>query len=413
MEYGLLGERLAHSFSPEIHALIGDYDYKLVELSDDKVEGFLKERDFKAINVTIPYKQRVIPFLDDISESAKAIGAVNTVVNANGKLYGYNTDFDGLKALVESLIPTLKDLKVLILGSGGTSHTAQAVAKSMGAKEIIVASIMGEEGTVSYDEAKTVHNDADFLINTTPCGMYPNIHTVATDLDVFTNLKALADVVYNPLRTELVMRALDKGIPAKGGLYMLTMQGIKAAEYFFGKEIERQKADEIFNTIIKRRENIVLTGMPSSGKTTIGNILSKETGRPLYDVDALIVKRAGCEISEIFERHGEEYFRDLESAVIAEEVAPLTGAIIATGGGAILRSENIKNLKKNGKVIFLDRDLELLTPTSDRPTASDVEAMKKRFEQRYSIYTETADIKVNGSLSAEEVASTVKKEFLK
>ncbi len=413
MEYGLLGEKLAHSFSPEIHALIGDYDYKLVELSHDKVEGFLKERDFKAINVTIPYKQTVIPFLDFVSESAKAIGAVNTVVNADGKLYGYNTDFDGLKALVESLIPTLKDLKVLILGSGGTSHTAQAVAKSMGAKEIIVASIMGEEGTVSYDEAKTIHNDADFLINTTPCGMYPNIHTVATDLDVFTNLKALADVVYNPLRTELVMRALDKGIPAKGGLYMLTMQGIKAAEHFFGKEIESEKAEEIFNTIIKRRENIVLTGMPSSGKTTIGNILSEETGRPIYDVDALIVKRAGCEISEIFEKKGEEYFRDLESAVIAEEVAPLTGAIIATGGGAILRSENIKNLKKNGKVIFLDRALELLTPTADRPTASDLEAMKKRFEQRYDIYLKTADVKVNGSLSAEEVASTVKKEFLK
>lgn len=413
MEYGLLGKVLAHSFSPEIHALIGDYDYKLIELAEDKVEAFLKERDFKAINVTIPYKQTVMPLLDEISESAKAIGAVNTVVNRDGKLYGYNTDFDGLKALVESLIPTLKDLKVLILGSGGTSHTAQAVAKSMGAKEIIVASIMGEEGTVSYEEAKTMHSDADFLINTTPCGMYPNIHTVAVDLDMFSNLKALADVVYNPLRTELVMRASEKGIPAKGGLYMLVMQGIKAAEHFFSKEIEKSKADEIFNTIIKRRENIVLSGMPSSGKTTIGNILAKEMGRPLYDIDALIVKRAGCEISEIFEKNGEEYFRDLESAVIAEEVAPLTGAIIATGGGAVLRKENVKNLKKNGKVIFLDRDLSLLTPTADRPTASDLEAMKKRFEQRYDIYTFTADIRVNGSLNAEKVAESVKEEFLK
>lgn len=413
MEYGLLGKVLAHSFSPEIHALIGDYDYKLIELAEDKVEAFLKERDFKAINVTIPYKQTVMPMLDEISESAKAIGAVNTVVNRDGKLYGYNTDFDGLKALIESLIPTLKDLKVLILGSGGTSHTAQAVAKSMGAKEIVVASIMGEEGTVSYEEAKTMHSDADFLINTTPCGMYPNIHTVAVDLDVFDNLKALADVVYNPLRTELVMRASEKGIPAKGGLYMLVMQGIKAAEHFFSKEIEKSKADEIFNTIIKRRENIVLSGMPSSGKTTIGNILAKEMGRPLYDIDALIVKRAGCEISEIFEKNGEEYFRDLESAVIAEEVVPLTGAIIATGGGAVLRKENVKNLKKNGKVIFLDRDLSLLTPTADRPTASDLEAMKKRFEQRYDIYTFTADIRVNGSLNAEKVAESVKEEFLK
>lgn len=413
MEYGLLGEKLAHSFSPEIHALIGDYDYKLVELTEDKVEEFLNKRDFKAINVTIPYKQRVIPFLDEISESAKAIGAVNTVVNCGGKLYGYNTDFDGLKALVESLIPALKDLKVLILGSGGTSHTAQAVAKNVGAKEIIVASIMGEEGTVSYEDAKALHNDADFLINTTPCGMYPNIHTVAVDLDVFKNLKALADVVYNPLRTELVMKAREKGIPSQGGLYMLTMQGIKAAEHFFAKEIEKSKAEEIFGTIIKRRENIVLTGMPSSGKTTIGTILAKETGRPLYDVDELIVKRAGCSINEIFEKFGEEHFRNLESAVIAEEVAPLTGAIIATGGGAILRDENVKNLKKNGKLVFLDRDLSLLTPTLDRPTASDLEAMKKRFEQRYDRYIATADIKVNGSLSAEEVAKNVKEEFLK
>lgn len=413
MEYGLLGKVLAHSFSPEIHALIGDYDYRLIELGEDKVEGFLEKRDFKAINVTIPYKQTVMPFLDEISESAKAIGAVNTVVNRQGKLYGYNTDFDGLKALIEKLIPSLCGQKVLILGSGGTSHTAQAVAKAMGAKEIIVASIMGEEGTVTYDEAKALHNNADILINTTPCGMYPNIHTVATDLDVFSDLKALADVVYNPLRTELVLRAREKGIPAMGGLYMLTMQGIKAAEHFFSEEIAKEKADEIFSTIINRRENIVLTGMPSCGKTTVGNILSAETGRPIYDVDALIVKRAGCEISEIFEKQGEQYFRDLESAVIAEEIAPLTGAIIATGGGAVLRAENIKNLRKNGKIVFIDRDLSLLTPTSDRPTASDYEAMKKRFEQRYDIYIGTSDIRVDGSLSAEEVAKSVKEEFLK
>ncbi len=413
MEYGLLGKVLAHSFSPEIHALIGDYDYKLMELNEDEVEGFLKERNFKAVNVTIPYKQTVIPFLDEISESAKAIGSVNTVVNREGKLFGYNTDFDGLKALVESMMPDLKGLKVLILGSGGTSRTAQAVAKSMGAKEIVVASTSGKCGTVNYDVAKTIHKDADLLINTTPCGMYPNIHSVAIDLDAFENLKAVADVVYNPLRTELVMRAREKGISAKGGLYMLTMQGIKAAEHFFSKEIEKEKADEIFNTIIKRRENIVLSGMPSSGKTTVGTLLAEQMGRPLYDIDALIVKRAGCEISEIFETCGEEYFRNLESAVIAEEVAPLTGAVIATGGGAILRNENVKNLKKNGRVVFLDRALELLTPTADRPTASDLEAMKKRYEQRYEIYNSTADIKVNGSLSAEEVAEAVKEEFLK
>ena len=413
MEYGLLGERLVHSFSPEIHALIGDYDYKLVELSEDKVELFLKERDFKAINVTIPYKQTVIPFLDEISESAREICAVNTIVNRDGKLFGYNTDFDGLKALVLSLVSSLDGLKVLILGAGGTSRTAQAVAKSLGAREIVVANRRVSKGVVSYEEAKLLHNDAEVIINTTPCGMYPDIHTSAIDLEPFKSLKAVADAVYNPLRSELVMKALDKNVPAKGGLYMLTMQGIKAAEHFFSEEIEKSKADEILGAVIKRRENIVLTGMPSSGKTTIGNILSKETGRPLYDTDELIVKRAGCEISEIFEKYGEQYFRDLESKVIREEVAPLTGAIIATGGGAVLREENVKNLKKNGKVIFIDRDLSLLTPTADRPTASDFEAMKKRFEQRYDIYNAAADIRVNGSMTAKEVAKKVKEEFLK
>lgn len=413
MEYGLLGKVLAHSFSPEIHALIGDYDYKLVELAEDKVADFLTQHDFKAINVTIPYKQTVIPYLDEVSDSARAIGAVNTVVNRDGKLYGYNTDFDGLKALVEKLIPSLEGLKVVILGSGGTSHTAQAVAKSMGAKEVVVVSIEGEEGTISYDELKALHTDADFLINTTPCGMYPHIHTVATDIDAFTNLKAVADVVYNPLRTELVLKAREKGISAQSGLYMLVMQGIKAAEYFFDTKIDSNKAEEIFTTVLKRRENIVLTGMPSSGKTTVGTILAEKLQRPLYDIDKMIVERAGCEISEIFAEKGETYFRDLEAMVIAEQAAQLTGAIIATGGGAILRAENVKNLKKNGKLIFLDRDLELLTPTTDRPTASDKEAMKKRFEQRYDIYKATADVTVNGSLSAEEVAENVKKEFLK
>lgn len=413
MEYGLLGKSLAHSFSPEIHALIGDYEYKLTELTEDKVESFLRERNFKAINVTIPYKQTVIPSLDFVSDSAKKIGAVNTIVNKEGKLYGYNTDFDGLKALIQSLVPTLESLKVLILGSGGTSRTAKAVAEAMGAKEIITAGRKSCEGVISYEDVNKLHTDADFIINTTPCGMYPNVHTTAIDLDVFTRLKAVADVVYNPLRTEFVMKAIKKGIPAKGGLYMLIMQAIKAAEYFFDKEIERARAEEIFSTIIKKRENIVLTGMPSSGKTTVGNILSKELNRPFYDIDDLIIKRAGSEISGIFEKFGEEYFRDLEEKVIAEEVTPLTGAIIATGGGAVLREENVKNLKKNGKVIFIDRDLKFLTPTADRPTASDFEAMKKRFEQRYDIYTKTADVKVNGSLSAEEVASIVKEEFLK
>lgn len=413
MEYGLLGKVLAHSFSPEIHGLIGNYDYKLIELNEDEVEDFLKKRSFKGINVTIPYKQTVMPFLDEISESALAIGSVNTVVNRNGKLYGYNTDFDGLTALCESLIPSLSGLKVLILGSGGTGKTAKAVAKAMGAKEIVTASINGEPDTVSYDTAKTLHGDADFIINATPCGMYPNINTAAVNLKDFKSLKALTDVVYNPLRTELVMQAREYNIPSRGGLYMLTMQAIKAAEHFFSEKIEKSRADEIFTHVSKKRENIVLTGMPSSGKTTVGKILAEETGRPFFDLDEMIKEEAGCEISEIFSSHGEEYFRDLESRIIAQRAAPLTGSVIATGGGAVLRNDNIKNLKKNGRVFFIDRDLELLTPTSDRPTALSKEALELRFKQRYATYNATADVRVEGSTSAQAVAQNIKEEFFK
>lgn len=413
MEYGLLGKVLAHSFSPEIHSLIGDYGYELYELIEEEVEAFLKERNFKAVNVTIPYKQTVIPFLDEIGDCAKNIGAVNTIVNKDNRLWGYNTDFDGLRALVLSLIQRVDGLKAVILGFGGTSRTAQAVLKSLNIGEVLVVSRRGETGSITYEELAKKHRDADIIINTTPCGMYPETDKTAIDITKFKNLKAVCDVVYNPLRTELVMQARAMGVKAEGGLYMLVMQAVKASELFFNRRIEPEQAQPIFNTVKKRRENIVLTGMPSSGKTTVGTILSKETGRKLIDVDQLIVEKAGCEISEIFTNRGEEYFRQLEAEVIRTQVAPLTGVIIATGGGAVLREENVKNLKKNGKLCFLDRDLQLLTPTASRPTAADTQAMRRRYEERYEIYKNTADCIISANDEAEIVAKRVKEEFLK
>ena len=412
MEYGLLGKTLAHSFSPQIHSKIGDYNYSLCELEENEVEDFLKKRDFKGINVTIPYKQTVIPFLDEISPQAKEIGAVNTIVNKDGKLCGYNTDFDGLKALIESIVSDLKGKKVLVLGSGGTSKTACAVAKSLGAKEITVVSRKATDTAITYEDAKKNHKDAEFIINTTPCGMYPNIQGKAIDISGFESLEGLADVVYNPLRTELVLDAKEKNIPAQSGLYMLVMQGIKAAELFIGRKIEEEKAKAVLDEIIKNRENIVLVGMPSCGKSTVGKKLAEDLKREFYDTDELIKEKSGTDIPSIFEKFGEEYFRELEAQVISE-VSAITGAVIATGGGAVLREENVKNLKKNSKVIFLDRELSLLTPTADRPTASDKEAMRKKYEQRYGIYSSVSDAKVNASLSVKEVVALVKEEFLK
>ncbi len=411
MEYGLIGEHLPHSFSPEIHRRIGDYKYELKELSPSEVGSFIESRDFKGINVTIPYKQTVIPYLDEIDEAAMAIGAVNTVVNRGGKLYGYNTDFGGLKALIERTGVSVSGKKALIFGNGGTSKTAFAVLKALGAETVLKASIFDEPGTISYDEACTVHSDSEVIVNTTPCGMFPNLNGMAADPADFPNLKAAIDVVYNPLKTDLLQKAEKLGIPCCGGLYMLVTQAILAAGKFFDKDIPSGKAAEIYHEIFKSKQNIVLIGMPSSGKTTVGNLLGTELSRPLYDSDEFIIEKADRQISEIFESEGEEFFRKLESEAVAE-LSGKTGAVIATGGGAVLDPENIRYLKKNGRVYFIDRPVESLVPTEDRPTASSKEAILKRYDERYPLYNKYCDVKIGASGSPEAVLKTIKEDFL-
>ena len=410
MEYGLIGEHLPHSFSPEIHRRIGDYKYELKELSPDEVGAFLARRDFKGINVTIPYKQAVIPYLDEIDNAAKAIGAVNTVVNRGGKLFGYNTDFGGLKALIEQTGVSAAGKKALIFGNGGTSKTAFAVLEALGAKTVLKASILGEEGTISYDEARAEHSDAEILINTTPCGMFPKLDGMAADPADFPGAKAVIDVVYNPLRTDLLQRAASLGIPCCGGLYMLVTQAILAAEHFFDTKIPAEKAESIYRQILTSKENIVLIGMPASGKTTVGTLLSKSLSRPFFDSDLLAAEKAGRSIPEIFRTDGEAAFRALETEVLAD-CAGKTGAVIATGGGAVLNPENIRYLKKNGRVYFLDRPVEALIPTADRPTASSREAIFRRYEERYPLYHQSCDKKIDASGSAEEVLEAVKEDF--
>ena len=411
MEYGLIGEHLPHSFSPEIHKRIGNYKYEIKELAPDELQGFFKERNFKGINVTIPYKQAVIPLLDEVDEDALSIGAVNTVVNKNGKLYGYNTDFYGLKALIERCGIDANGKKAIILGNGGTSKTAEAVLKNLGAKTVLKTDLISSENVITNEEAVLNHSDAEIIINTTPVGMFPKLKGEAVDLSLFPNLKGAVDVVYNPLKTDFVQKAEEIGVPCSGGLYMLVMQAIFAAERFFDKPIPKEKAESIYLELLRQKKNIVLIGMPGCGKTTVGKILSKSLGLPLFDSDKLIVEKEGRSIPDIFEKDGEAEFRKLECEAILE-LSGKTGAIIATGGGAVLNPENINNLSKNGKIYFIDRPLKNLVPTSDRPTASDFEAIKKRYAERYPLYTKYNHCRIDASSSANEVAAAIKEDFL-
>lgn len=369
MEYGCIGEKLKHSFSKEIHAALFDYDYKIQEIPKGELHAFMTQRDFKAINVTIPYKQDVIPYLDEISDTAKAIGAVNTIVNRCGKLYGYNTDFAGMTALIKTNGIKVKGKNVLVLGSGGTSKTAVAVASALGAASVKRVSRTAKEDCITYTQAYSDFKDAEVIINTTPCGMYPNIIGEPIDIDRFENCTALVDAIYNPLCSNLVIKAKNKKIKATGGLYMLVAQAAFAAELFIDTTVSEEKIYDVYKKIVSSKRNIVLTGMPSSGKSTIGKRLANELGMNFIDTDAEIEKVTGKPITQIFKESGESGFRDIEQGVIAE-VSAIQNQVIATGGGAILREQNITLLRGNGTVYFIDRPLELLITTDDRPLSS-------------------------------------------
>ncbi len=391
-KYGCIGRKLTHSFSREIHAKLADYTYQLIELTEEELAPFFAEKDFAAINVTIPYKQVVIPFLDSISPIAERIGAVNTIVNRDGRLYGYNTDYYGMKALIERVGINLAGKKVLILGTGGTSRTAYAVAADLGASLILTVSRSKAHGDLTYEEAVSAHTDTDVIINTTPSGMYPDCTSQPVGLDSFKHLAGVIDAVYNPLRTNLVLEARKKGIKAEGGLYMLVMQAVFAAERFLDTTIEKTVAEKVFASIYSSKENIVLTGMPGSGKSTVGKLLDIK-GFEFIDTDTEIEKRCGCSIKELIGKKGEAYFRDLETAVI-QDVSSKNCRIISTGGGAVLRGENIRALRRNGKIFFLNADVSRLKATEERPLSDTADKLAKLYAERSTIYKETADVTV-------------------
>ena len=409
MEYGLIGEKLGHSFSREIHQRLGGYDYRLQELTPAQLPAFLEKRDFRGVNVTIPYKQTVIPLLDEVDPKAAAIGAVNTIVNRRGRLYGYNTDYDGMAALARHAGLTLKNKNVLILGTGGTSRTAMTVAADLGAAEIRRVSRTGRGDAITYEQAADL--PVQVLINTTPCGMYPGCDGQPMDLSRFGWLEGVLDAVYNPLRTRLVLQARDNGSRGQGGLYMLVAQAAAACRLFLDRPLPDGALDSVYRAIHGQKQNIVLTGMPGSGKSTVGRVLARQLDRELVDTDTEIIRVAKKPIPEIFAQRGERGFRDLESQVI-QEVSRRTGLVIATGGGAILREENVRRLRQNGRIYFLDRPAEDILPTDDRPLARDMEAVRQRYAERYPRYTSTADAAVPVRGSAEDVAAAIREEFL-
>lgn len=412
MKYGLIGEKLSHSFSKEIHESLADYSYELCEIPKHELSAFLTKRDFCAINVTIPYKQEVISHLDMISESARELQAVNVIVNRNGKLHGYNTDYFGMRDMILRSGISIEGKKVLILGTGGTSRTSQLVCKDLGAGEIHPVSRSAKDGAITYEDAYTLHNNADVIINTTPVGMFPHNYSSPINLDKFNNLCAVFDAVYNPIRTSLVSDAKNRGIYAEAGLYMLVSQAYHAVELFLDITFNDSKINEIYNNILKSKENIVLIGMPSSGKSTIGKLLADELKRDFYDLDTEIENHIGCSIADFFKNHTEKEFRDIETE-ITKKISKQNGIIIATGGGCILREGNVRALRSNGKLYFIDRSLETLTPTDSRPLATKTSDIARLYNERYNKYCSVCDVRIDGNLSPKEEADLIRKDFMR
>ena len=403
MEYGLIGGKLGHSYSKIIHEMLCGYKYDLCPLpTEEEARAFLTKRQFKAINVTIPYKKLVMEYCTHIDPRAKAIGAVNTVVNKNGLLYGYNTDYLGFAYLCDAHGVDFAGRTVLILGTGGTHNTTSAVAHDKGAAKILTVSRRPdpEKGELSYAEA--VSSGAQIVINTTPAGMYPNVGVCNLDVAAMPGLEAVLDVVYNPDKTELILRAKEAGVPvAVGGLEMLVAQAVYAAEYFLDRKFEDAPAEIRHITAALRRDilNIALIGMPSCGKTTIGKLLAKQLDRPFVDLDEEIVKTDGRSIPDIFAAEGEDAFRARETAE-TRRFGMEKHQLISCGGGIVKRPENLRALRQNGVILFIDRPLDALTVGGGRPLSSSMDALRRMEAQRRPLYLAAADAVIpnNGTL---------------
>ena len=399
---GLIGEKLSHSFSPEIHAHLADYSYKLYEMSEGEVGKFIKGGNFDSVNVTIPYKKTVMPFLDEISDEALRIGSVNTVTHLpDGRLRGDNTDYFGFSYMLKRAKIEISGKNVLILGTGGASLTAHAVCADMGAESITFVSRGGE---VNYENIYEKCPDCEVIINCTPVGMYPKNQISPIRLDSFKKLSGVADMIYNPAVTELLFEAKRLNIPCTNGLSMLVAQAKMACELFLGEQIDDGEIDRITSLIEAQTRNIILVGMPGCGKSTIGAILAEMTGRTLIDTDALIVENEGRDIPTIFAADGEEYFRRAECRAVSE-AGKQSSRIISTGGGAVTREENYRSLRQNGVVFYIKRDLSELS-REGRPLSQDHD-LALMYERRKPMYLAFADHVVKNGKTPHECAEKI------
>lgn len=388
---GLLGEKLGHSYSPQIHSMLADYEYKLFEKSPEELEAFLKSGEFDGLNVTIPYKKAVMPYCTELSPTAAQIGSVNTIVRrSDGSLYGDNTDAFGFENLILHNGIEIKGKKALVLGTGGASVTAQAVLKNLGASEVVVISRRGED---NYENIAK-HADAEIIANTTPVGMYPNNGKAAVDLTQFPKLSGVLDVVYNPARTALLLQAERLGIPCAGGLYMLVSQAKRSCELFTGKSIPDSEIDRIERVLSHQMQNIVIIGMPGSGKTAVSTMLAEKLGRKILDTDTMVAEKAGVTIPEIFAAQGEAGFRRLETEATAE-VGKLSGNIISTGGGVVTVADNYELLHQNGVIVWIERDTNKLA-RDGRPISLSSD-LNELYAARLPLYDRFADIKADNN----------------
>ena len=383
--YGLIGAKLGHSYSKIIHEKIADYTYTLLPLpTEAEARAFFAKREFAAVNVTIPYKQLVLPCCDEVDPRAKAIGAVNTVVNRGGRLYGYNTDYAGFGYLAKAHGVDFAGKTVLVLGTGGTHATVSAVCRDGGAKEILTASRTGRDGALTYAQA-AARSDVQIVINTTPCGMYPQTGQCLLDVAALPRLEAVLDVVYNPFATELVLRAKDRGVTAVGGFEMLVAQAVYAAEHFTGKPLDSETLiPQISRELQKELQNVVLIGMPGCGKSTVGAALAKKLSKTFVDADEEIERRTGKAIPDIFAQEGEAAFRRYEADVIAD-LTRQNRLVIACGGGVVKMPENWHALRQNGPVLWVQRPLDKLA-TAGRPLSKGGAALREMEQERLPLY---------------------------
>ena len=399
MKCGLLGRKLGHSYSPQIHKQLGSYDYSLFEKEPEELDSFLKDGDFSGLNVTIPYKKSVISQLSELTPIAAKLGAVNTIVRRDGKLVGHNTDYFGFQSMVAQSGLTVRGKKVLVLGSGGASNTAVAVLEELGASVVVIS----RTGENNYENLHR-HTDAAVIVNTTPVGMYPHVGVSPLDLVLFPNLEGVLDIIYNPARTQLLLDAQSRGLVTMNGLWMLVAQAKESAEWFTNSRISNEIIEKIHNNLRLKMENIVLIGMPGSGKSTVGKLLSSQLGKEFADADSAIIEKAGISIPEIFEQRGEEWFRAIESEVLAE-LGKRSGLVIATGGGCVTREENYPLLHQNGTIFCLDRDISYL-PTHGRPLSQKGQ-LEEMYRIRTPLYHRFADHHIDCNGSPEAAAAQI------